>query len=394
MIHRIWAVGASVRALAQSLVADGYEVVAADLFNDYDLQQIAEVQRVVDYPRDLMRLADEIEADAWIYTGGLENYPDVVDQLASRRLLLGNGGDVLRRVRDVWMLQRTLSEAGFEMPEMTRDLPTDAATRWLRKSQHSSGGRHIRFAHNKSMQLADDEYFQRFVEGTTYGAAFIASDEGARLLAITRQLDCPWANAPPFHYTGSIGPAHSSPEIYQQVVRLGDLLAERFSLRGWFGVDFIVDGDSRLFVLDVNPRYTASIEVIQRGQSVKTARAHVAAFGNGADRQSAVGVPPSGSRGWGPAEAGTPTYDHTSLVLCGKAVLYAPHSVRISQQIAEQLQARWRLYNDLADLPAADQTIRAGAPILTVLARGKSEEGVVEQLRSMACEVYRLIGIS
>src|SRR5690349_17862635 len=98
----LWAIGASVRALAQCLAAAGHEVVAADLFNDLDLQQVASrTQRISKFPDDLLQLVDEVRADAFVYTGGLENYPDLIDALADRMPLRGNGGTVLRRVRDV-----------------------------------------------------------------------------------------------------------------------------------------------------------------------------------------------------------------------------------------------------------------------------------------------------
>src|SRR4051794_4620106 len=101
MTKRIWAVGASVRALAESLVSSGYEVIASDLFGDADLARIAEVRRITDYPQELREIPKTIQADAWIYTGGLENEPDLVEELCQHLPLLGNRGECLRRVRDV-----------------------------------------------------------------------------------------------------------------------------------------------------------------------------------------------------------------------------------------------------------------------------------------------------
>ena len=53
-----------------------------------------------DFPNGLVELASQLPAGPWIYTGGLENYPDVVEAVTRNRLLFGNSPGVLRTVRD------------------------------------------------------------------------------------------------------------------------------------------------------------------------------------------------------------------------------------------------------------------------------------------------------
>ena len=45
------------------------------------------------------------------------------------------------------------------------------------------------------------------------------------------------------------------------------MLADRFELSGLFGVDFILDGD-QVWTLEVNPRYTASVEIVERATGI------------------------------------------------------------------------------------------------------------------------------
>lgn len=341
-MNRIWAIGASVRALASSLVRSGYQVVAADLFNDLDLQRIAtQTQRIVDYPSDLLTLVDAVQADAFVYTGGLENYPDLIDALATKLPLLGNPSNVLRRVRNVAILREVLERSGFQMPPMAQAIPAATRNRWLRKSRHSSGGLRISWADLNCGPLAEGEYFQEFIEGSVYGASFVAIPEGAQLLGVTRQLaDCPWTSAPRFHYAGSIGPLRLSNELKHEIARLGELLANEFHLRGWFGVDCIVDSNERLWVLEVNPRYTASLELLE-------------------------------------------SRDNSPGQVFGKAILYAQRRICVTTELVQRLLLR----SDVADIPCPGSEIPAGSPVLTLLAQGPSQPAVMAALQTQAGEL-------
>lgn len=334
-MSRIWAIGASVRALAQSLVGSGHEVVAADLFNDLDLQRIAsQLQRINNYPHDLLHLTDEVEADAFIYTGGLENYPDLIDALTEKLPLLGNPGHVLRRVRDLPTLDEALKRGGFQMPPISQSAPLTTRQRWLRKSADSSGGLRVGWADDDS-GLRLGEYFQTFVEGPVYGASFNATAEGTQSLGIARQLtDCSWTDAPSFHYAGSIGPIQLNDGLQRQIQRLGELVVKEFGLRGWFGIDFIVDPSGQLWVLEVNPRYTASMEVLERR-----------------GRQFA-----------------------------GKAVLYAKWRISVTSEFVARLFQRL----DVADIPSPASEIAANSPVLTIFADGASDAAVVAELQAKA----------
>ena len=85
-------------------------------------------------------------------------------------------------------------------------------------------------------------------------------------------------NAAPFAYCGSIGPLRrrASP-LERQIVRCGQMLGSEFGLRGLFGVDFLLDADSVAWLTEVNPRYTASVEVLEDGLGISLLGEHVQA---------------------------------------------------------------------------------------------------------------------
>ncbi len=108
---RTLVLGVSTRAMVESAVRGGHDVVSADFFADRDLKRLAEgyaLQRDLGLPctaEGLGAAAQRIDADAVVYGANLENHPDVVAGLALHRRLLGNPADVLRDVRD-WALLR------------------------------------------------------------------------------------------------------------------------------------------------------------------------------------------------------------------------------------------------------------------------------------------------
>lgn len=344
----IWAIGASVRALAQSLLAKGHEVLAADLFNDFDLQQIArKTQRIIDYPHDLLKLVDDVKADAFVYTGGLESYPDLIDTLAGKLQLWGNPGEVLRRVRDIQTLREALERGGFQMPPLGRSVPVGMEQRWLRKSQHSSGGLRIAWAESNHAPLVEGEYFQQFIDGPVYGAAFVAAAGGIEMLGIARQLtDCSWSHAPAFHYAGSMGPIRLPADMHCEVERLGRLVAHEFQLQGWFGIDLIVDSQQQLWVLEVNPRYTASMELLEAGRFASP--------------------------------------------VSGKAILYAQRPMAVASDLAQRLIDR----GDVADIPGAGSEIAAGSPMLTLFAQGQTEAGVLADLKAKSQDLQTELSLA
>src|SRR5437868_5791197 len=86
-----------------------------------------------------------VEPPGWMYTGALENYPELVDQMAWIAPLLGNPGDVLTRVRSPRELGDVLRRAGLLFPETrasAEGLPQDGS--WLAKTYQGASGSGVR----------------------------------------------------------------------------------------------------------------------------------------------------------------------------------------------------------------------------------------------------------
>jgi predicted ATP-grasp superfamily ATP-dependent carboligase len=353
-IKKLAVVGASARACATSALRADYQVVAADLFADADLQQACAATRITGYPDALADWLAGAECDAWMYTGALENHPELISRMAKLRPLLGNGGAALRAVRSPLILEPVLRDAGLSFPETVDSanrLPLDSS--WLCKTYRGAGGSGVWLLNGaEALQRAEREQavFQRFVGGISAAAVLVCSGDGGPLFGITRQLvGDARAGAKPWHYAGSLGPLPVGKEVESQLATLADLLSQRFQLRGLVGVDLVI-ANNRAWVLEINPRYSASVEVIERFTGRSAIAEHVAACTGKAAAKAA---------------------EATSATACGKVVLFAKRDVRITPAFHQWAlpQASVDLEQcRLADIPEAGQQLSPGQPVLTVFA--------------------------
>jgi predicted ATP-grasp superfamily ATP-dependent carboligase len=370
MASHVVIVGTSVRAAAQSAAAAGYRVTGIDLFADQDLAECATAIRCDDYPRGLARLAETADAGPWMYTGALENYPRLVDHMAARRKLLGNPGDVLRRVRDPLLLYRTLTEAGLPCPDVAIDatgLPTDGT--WLEKARKSGGGTSVR--RYRGQPARGEVYYQRYIAGTPVAAAYVAGEGTAVLLGVTEQLigvtHIPGEN---FRYIGSIGPLYLSSVLIASLKNLGNQIASDFTLTGLFGIDGIVANDT-VWPVEINPRYTASMEIVERTFAHSVVGLHVEAAMTGQ----------------------LPTkLAHASGVLYGKVIAYATKDIVVDSRLADLAERMKNGDTTLADISPLGTHIAVGSPLATVLSRATNRDHVTRNLTETVTQLLSVFG--
>jgi predicted ATP-grasp superfamily ATP-dependent carboligase len=234
----------------------------------------------------------------------------------------------------------------------------------LVKPLASAGGRGIDFCSSASAtQRTGKVYFQEFIEGESCAAVYVGDGREAVLLGVTRQLiGESWLHAAPFHYCGSVGPLPLPAATQSAFEQLGQVLTGCFRLRGVFGVDCVLR-EGVPYPVEINPRYTASVEVVEYATGVHSLALHRDGFAGW--RQ-----PPSPAR------------------LVGKAILFARETVVFPAN------GPWRRSlepgRNVHDLPAFADIPRVGVrteprqPVLTFFAQADSVSACVEQLRHIA----------
>ncbi len=365
--------GASVRAAAFSALRAGLRPWCADLFADADLRGRCPAMRLPGrYPHSFLDLVKSDIPGPWMYTGGLEAHPLLIWQMEQHRPLWGNGPGVLSRIRDPDVLASAARKAGLRALAVFRQhRKPPPSGRWLIKPLAGSGGAGISFWSERAAKRRGEVYLQEYIEGTPAAALYSASLEGTIPLGTSRQLvGEDWLHAPPFRYCGSIGPLVVEPGLQRALELLGHEITHRTQARGLFGIDGILAEDS-FWPVEVNPRYTASVEVLEYATGLRALNHHRRAFD-------------------GSVEAALPS---PTAVVVGKAILYARADAIFPTDgpWTETLAAPGPVeaMPSFADIPHTGDRIEARRPVLTLLCRAESMDACMAALREKADEVER-----
>ncbi|EAU41483.1 hypothetical protein FP2506_13659 [Fulvimarina pelagi HTCC2506] len=269
----------SARQIAESARLSGYDALAVDFFADLDLNAAAKRAELVagHYPdgftdEDLLaaldRLAEGEEPIGFVYGAGFEDRPQLLQMIANRWPLLGTNAAAVSRLKDPLWFAQVCDRTGVLFPEIALYAPPEDEG-WLSKQVGGCGGNHIQWS-SAQRPLGGGmarRYAQRFVRGTRYSLAALASRGEIRSLGFSRQ----WVDASenePFRYGGAVGPL-DPPQAVAQTMRddLRRIVRSAYesgtALTGLLSADFIVAGKF-VYCLEINARFGATVDIFDQ----------------------------------------------------------------------------------------------------------------------------------
>jgi predicted ATP-grasp superfamily ATP-dependent carboligase len=366
-------VSLTARMLAELAVNAGYSVLALDYFGDADLQALCpNLSLRWDFRQTysataLVDAAVKQEAPAVVYGASLENHPVEVARLARGRHLLGNSPDTLTQVRDPLRLADALQAGGFVCPQTVLAEPgltLDQQRSWLWKPLKSGGGHGIHVWQSGAAPPPEGVW-QEYLSGMAGSAVFVANGQRAVLLGLTEQLVGRRAfGARSFGYCGNLLPPRLTPgelnTLLREMKALLAHLTKTFELWGLNGLDFIWHR-GRGWTVEVNPRPSASLELVDFVYGLRVFDLHVRSF-----------------------KGELPDFDLEQAInsnrAAGKAILFAPHDVRPGDT------ARWARQG-IRDIPHPGEQIKQHHPVCTLLSWGATPLACLRQLRSKALKL-------
>ncbi len=370
-------IGASARAAAFSALRAGLKPLCLDMFADSDLQANAIARSVENYPEGLIDALKAIPRLPILYTGGLENQPDVLKAANEFHDLMGNTAENVALARNAEGLVDSWRIAQVEAPEWrVADHPPPTDGTWILRPLFGSGGRGITTWDENATSspvLLEPHGFQKRIEGTSYSGVYLASKDvgDVRFVGVTQQLiglkEC---NAAEYQWCGNIGPTTLSVEVEHKMRRVGNVLKWKAEMKGVFGVDFIVTDDERIFAIEVNPRYPASLELLEFSTGLALIEGHVRCFAETDAHAS-----------WSP---------NIEAPLLGKAILYSPEEFSSTADLSAEIKD-YTEFPTVADIPNTGTEFEKGDPICTVYAHGQTIQDCREALITQLSQVSERI---
>ncbi|XZE44949.1 ATP-grasp domain-containing protein [Pirellulaceae bacterium SH467] len=379
--------GFSCRALAQSVRRAGLEPWVIDCCGDRDTLDTAASYFYVDSLDNLPMLMEivsgwrsEGEFESVFFAGGVERLRELPHSITA-----GSNSPPFSRMRSWETWARWAVQSGIEFPETHSILESQSYGQnqpwlqgrfddaWLMKDHSQAGGIGVsRFDPAIARRNCEAEsdtggsnsrlILQRRIEGQGFGLSFLSGEEGAITLGGVRSLPHhphPWSE---FIYRGSSGPIVLSPCDWERLDHFAKCVTQE---SGWLGVwnaDFIRTADDRWVLLEINPRWSAGMELIERNWERSIAWHHNNICGNELDPLS-----------WGEQERVIRRERLQSAAPVSKEILYLAKPWKVTHRASEAMWERRfqrRLSetetNWFGDIPVPDVELGAGFPLCSL----------------------------
>ena len=187
-------------------------------------------------------------------------------------------------MRDWALLRRVCREAGIAHPvTLLRGEEGRAGRgRWLKKRLRSGGGHGI--VAWDGTALDDAHLLQAEVDGRAASVAFVADGKEGRIFGLTEQLlGRPALGGSGFAWCGNVLPLEvpgaDAASVRVQLEHMVSCLTRHFGLVGVNGLDVVIgrdpEGVVRPYLIEVNPRFSGSMELAERAFGVSVFSLHV-----------------------------------------------------------------------------------------------------------------------
>jgi predicted ATP-grasp superfamily ATP-dependent carboligase len=263
--------------MAESAKNAGYDFASLDFFGDIDTKEAGENSSLREFgdpysTENLYNRSKQLDFTHVVYGAGFENYPEFIEGFEARATVVGNDSKTLKGVRDWRNFFSIIEKVGIRHPKTEIVRAGDAPVQEGRilKSQKTGGGHRIHTS-SESFDASEEVLLQEVIRGTPISTCVAGDGRGCRFLGATEQI-----TSKNYLYRGNIAPLETTKEVGEISITIGEM----FNLRGVNGIDFILT-EGGPYVLEVNPRPTGAMEVLERAYGVNLFDIHVkACFGN------------------------------------------------------------------------------------------------------------------
>jgi predicted ATP-grasp superfamily ATP-dependent carboligase len=211
-------------------------------------------------------------------------------------------------------------------------------------------------------------YLQQQIPGIPGSISFAADGSSVVILGFSRQLVADVRlGAGRYRYCGSVLGNHQAKifprqqELMERAGMVAAVIAREFRLVGLNGIDFVARHGIP-YPIEVNPRFSASMELIERAHGISMFQIHA---------DACHGV--------------LPAIPERQPRLYAKGIVFARGATQIPKS------GQWIRRSWMADIPHGGERIKRGRPICTVFASARSWAACRRLLWKRSARVYRTL---
>jgi len=390
-IHNILVIGMDVVSLATSATKAGYKVYTVDYFGDQDLKRVCHeslsiVKQTLGVtcgqlstnfsPEALLQLTMGLlkknTIDVTLLSTGLDDSPDVLFELNDMIPILGNRPHVIKRIRDKMKFFQELERLEIPHPETAmaenfeeaRKKAKDIGYPVLVKPSKGFGGVGIRKAQGpkelkqafQHASLIDEKVLiQEYISGTPASVSLISSNNETITLTLNEQLlgVNELGQEEPFGYCGNVVPLVTTRSVMNRCKNTAERITSHFGLIGSNGIDFVISKEGIPYVVEVNPRFQATLECVERVLGINMVEAHMKACLQGI----------------------LPIIVKKTAVFCTRLILFAPQRSIIPD---------FSVFEEVRDIPIPEVIIEKGEPVCSIVREGADRNSSLRKARIIA----------
>lgn len=255
------------RMLAQSAAREGYSVRVADCFGDVDTLDVAD--RFIKLPpmdktshSEWLNVIISLSQDqpcSLICGTGIEQFYPALMSLPSHIHFAGSSLTSIQQVCEPINWIALLERLSLPFPPTRLHLPSSFKEKWLAKKRASWGGHHI--VNARAVTETTDLYYQQYIAGRCASVLFLAHNRNAHVLLINQQFNVD-AELDKFGLQAIASGMVLSDEQQNNIYLALQKLTQHLDLAGLMSLDFLITPSGDIFLLELNPRPTASCQLL------------------------------------------------------------------------------------------------------------------------------------
>jgi len=394
--NTVMVVGYNARPIACLCKQLGFQVIAVDYWGDLDIKHCTDflytvlkqksgeqLDSEVDKPCSelLVNLAEEAatkfdgKIDFILVGSGLDDRPDLWEKLQQIAPILGNSPERLKNIRRLDVIFDIAEEEGVKFPITERACSVGEAIEMAKnigfpvvlKPISGSGGFRIRLARNPAevekyfegvAAERGEAWVQEYISGVNASSSVLGNGESCIVVTVNEQLigvkelGC----LTPFGYCGNIVPLKANSNTINRIKQISSILGARLKLIGSNGFDYVIGQGSEPYLMEVNPRFQATMECIKYVTGLNLVEEHIKAC-----------------HGELPMEIPKPTGYAVKMIVFAKEKSIIPDLSEIAH---------------IVDIPHPGIVVNEGNPICTVQLFSQSRDEAVKKAFEVVSKIY------